>query len=167
MTPAPEESLGGQHVAKDKKKKKKDKNSSGSTVRTLKALSQNRLVADVVAAALVATASALKDSKKAQRLASDAGDELTKLSKAGAKRGGVLWDMALQIGRESLEALSGELKSKSAKPKPKPKPKAKAKTGASKARPATKSKPAAPKGPAKRKATARSATPRKTAKKAK
>ena len=94
----------GQHVAKDKKKKKKvkkDKVSSGTAVRSLKTLSQNPLVADIVAAALVATASALKDSKKAQRLASDAGDELTKLSKAGAKRGGALWDMALQIGREN------------------------------------------------------------------
>ncbi len=95
-------------MAKDKKKKKKDKASAGGTMQTLKALGQNRLVADVVAAALVATASALKDSKKAQRLAADAGDELSKLSKAGAKRGGALWDMALQIGRESLEALAGE-----------------------------------------------------------
>jgi hypothetical protein len=108
-------------VAKEKKKKnkgKKDKSVAGATVQTLKALGQNRLIADVVAAALVATASALKDSKKAQRLASDAGDELTKLSKDGAKRGGALWDMALQIGRESLEALAGEPAAKPAKAKP-------------------------------------------------
>jgi hypothetical protein len=108
-------------VAKDKKKKKKDKKSksvAGTAASGLKALSQNRMVADIVAAALVATASALKDSKKAQRLAADAGDELTKLSKEGARRGGVLWDMALQIGRESLEALAGERRAKPAKAKP-------------------------------------------------
>jgi hypothetical protein len=136
-------------VAKDKKNKKKDKG-AGSALKTLKSLGQNRLVADVVAAALVATASALKDSKKAQRLAADAGDELTKLSKAGAKRGGALWDMALQIGRESLEAIAGEVAAKPAKAKAR-----------AKARPAAKKAPAK-KAPAKRRADAR-----KPAKKAK
>ena len=108
-------------MAKDKKKKKKDKkdkSAAGSTVQTLKALGQNRLVADIVAAALVATAAALKDSKKAQRLAADAGDELTKLSRAGAKKGSALWDMALQIGRESLDALASDSAPKRVKSKP-------------------------------------------------
>ena len=112
------------------KKKKKDKKAakSGST---LKALAQNPLVADVVAAALVATASALKDSKRARALASEAGDELAKLSKAGARQGEALWDMALQIGRRSLEAaLSGNETPKRAKPKAK-----------SPAKPASRSKP--------------------------
>jgi hypothetical protein len=154
MWPALSESAGGQHVAKDKKKKKNDKGVGGGTMKTLKALGQNRLVADVVAAALVATASALKDSKKAQRLASDAGDELTKLSKAGAKRGGALWDMALQIGRESLEALSGELGAKPAKPK----------SRTSKAKPAAKKtatrKPAAQKVAAKKSSAKRTSAPK-------
>ena len=119
----------GRVVAKDKKTKKKDKKAAKSAS-PLKSLAQNPLVADVVAAALVATASALKDSRRARALASDAGDELTKLSKAGAKQGEALWDMALQIGRRSLEAaLSGTETPKRSKPKlsvqaaSKPKPK--------------------------------------------
>ena len=104
-------------MSKDKKKKKKDKKGGGSAGASLKALAQNPVVADIVAAALVATASALKDSKKAQRLASEAGDELTKLAKEGAERGNALWDMALQIGRRSLEALA-EAPAKSSKKKP-------------------------------------------------
>lgn len=100
-------------MAKDKKKKKKDKNRGksdaiGNATKKLKALSENPVVADIVAAALVATASALKDSKRAQRLATEAGDELAKLSKAGAEKGNALWEMALQIGRRSLEALTTE-----------------------------------------------------------
>jgi len=116
-------------VAKDKKKKKDKKASGGKTTSSLKALAQNPLVADVVAAALVATASALKDSRRARALASDVGDELAKLSKAGTRQGEALWDMALQIGRRSLEsALSGSDRPASAKPKsakPASKPKAK------------------------------------------
>ncbi len=108
-------------MAKEKKKKKDKKgakSAAGAKVSdSLKSLSQNPVVADIVAAALVATASALKDSKKARQLASEAGDELTKLSKVGAERGNALWDMALQIGRRSLEALSSEESPKRSKPK--------------------------------------------------
>jgi hypothetical protein len=111
-------------VAKDKKKKKDKKGSGAKATGTLKALAQNPLAADIVAAALVATAAALKDSRRARALASDAGDELTRLSKAGAQRGEALWDMALQIGRRSLEALTGDDVPKSAKPRAKAKPKA-------------------------------------------
>jgi hypothetical protein len=94
-------------MAKEKKKKKKEKKSAkGAGV--LKTLAQNPVVADVVAAALVATASALKDSRRARALASNVGDELGKLSKANAERGNALWDMALQIGRRSLESLAAE-----------------------------------------------------------
>jgi hypothetical protein len=107
-------------VAKDKKKKKDKKapkaGVGGKAAKRLKLVSQNPLVADIVAAALVATASALKDSNKARRLASDAGDELAKLSKASAEKGNALWDMALQIGRRSLETLSADMKPKRTKP---------------------------------------------------
>jgi hypothetical protein len=107
-------------VSKDKKKRKdkKGKKAGSSTGGTLKALAQNPLVADVVAAALVATASALRDSKRARRLATEAADELGKLSKAGAEQGNALWDMALQIGRRSLEALTSEDSPKREKSKP-------------------------------------------------
>jgi len=119
-------------MSKDKKKKKAAK--AGAT---LKRLAKNPMVADVVAAALVATASALKDSKRARQLALDTGDELRKLAKKGSEDGSALWEMALQIGRRSLDALVSD----GAKaPKPKAKTKAKAKPAAKK--PAAK-KPAA------------------------
>ena len=112
----------GTNVAKDKKKPKNGKKlkkgkKSAATLakipkpakaaaRKVKEWTENPVVAHVVAAALVATASALKDSKKAQRLAAEAGDELEKLSKKGAERGSALWQMALEIGRRSLEELA-------------------------------------------------------------
>jgi hypothetical protein len=116
-------------VAKDKKKKKKDKKAKAAgagtaekAVNRLKTLSQNPFVADVVAAALVGAAAALKDSKNARRLASEAGDEIEKMSRKSIERGEALWDMALDIGRRSLEALSGEDAPKRAKSKPAVKP---------------------------------------------
>jgi hypothetical protein len=126
-------------VAKDKKKKK-DKAAKGDTVTkasdTLKTLAQSPLVAEVVAAALVATAAALKDSNRARALASDAADEIAKLSKNRTRQGDVLWDMAMQIGRRSLDAMlsgNGEsAKPKSAKAKPAGAKSAKAKPAAKK-----------------------------------
>ena len=121
----------GTNVAKDKKKQKNDKKlkkgrkgaatlpkipkPAKAAARKVKEWTENPVVAHVVAAALVATASALKDSKKAQRLAAEAGDELEKLSKKGAERGNALWQMALEIGRRSLEELaeSGSSRGKS------------------------------------------------------
>ena len=132
-------------MAKDKKKKK-DKKASSKAADSIKAMAKNPLVADVVAAALVATASALKDSRRARALASEAGDELAKLSRAGARQGEALWDMALQIARRSLEALGTEeapkrAKAKKAKSKPASKPKSTARKAASrKKRPARASK---------------------------
>jgi hypothetical protein len=73
------------------------------------------LVADVVAAALVATASALKDTRTAHRLAAEAGDELEQLSKKSARRGSELWQLALDIGRRSLEELADSGSSGSAR----------------------------------------------------
>lgn len=100
-------------MAKAKKKKGKKKGvvaavASSRPAKRLKALSDNPLVADVVAAALVATASALKDSKKAQRLAASAGDELEKLSKKGAEQGNAMWQLALEVGRRALDEIVGE-----------------------------------------------------------
>jgi hypothetical protein len=97
---------------KDKKDKKPKKKAAGATFakasKKLDALSQNPIVADVVAAALIGMASALKDSDKARKLASGAGDQLNALSKAGAKQGNAMWDLALDIGRRTLETLAGE-----------------------------------------------------------
>ena len=109
-------------MSKDKKKKqdekakKRNKKGSGSAIgkaprkaaKTLQTLTENPVVADVVATALIAMASALKDSDKARRLASEAGEQLEKLSKAGAKQGNAMWDLALDVGRRALETLAGE-----------------------------------------------------------
>ena len=112
------DSVRERHVAKDSKKEKKDKggkkgkkakgvaDAPRAAAKKIRDWSQNPMVADIVAAALVASAAALKDSRKAQRLAAEAGDELEKLSKKGAERGNVLWQMALEIGRRSLEELA-------------------------------------------------------------
>jgi hypothetical protein len=67
-------------------------------------------VADVVAAALVGMAAALKDSDKARKLAGKASDELGKMTKSNAKQGGAMWDLALNIGRQTLDALAAEAK---------------------------------------------------------
>jgi hypothetical protein len=108
-------------VPKDKKKKpkgKKDKKATSGIAlskapkavkkasKSLQALTQNPLVADVVAAALVSMAAALKDSDKARRLASEATDELSALSKKAAKDGNAMWDLALDIGRRTLHSLT-------------------------------------------------------------
>ena len=103
-------------MSKDKKKKKDKKDGAGKpakVAKSLKALSENPVVADVVAAALVAMAAALKDSDKARRLASDAGDHLNAMSKKGAKQGNAMWDLALDVGRRTLESLASEESSRS------------------------------------------------------
>ena len=115
-------------MSKDKKKKdKKDKKpkkkaGSGATLakatKKLEALRQNPIVADVVAAALIGMAAALKDSDKGRKLASDAGDQLNALSKTSAKQGNAMWDLALDVGRRALESLAGEEADRVAAKKP-------------------------------------------------
>jgi hypothetical protein len=111
-------------MAKDKKKKKKDKAAkpAAKVAKRLKTLSDNPLVADIVAAALVATAAALKDSKKARQLASQAGDELEHLAKEGAERGNALWKMALEIGRRALDEFTDQRAPAAKKPRSKSSP---------------------------------------------
>ena len=101
----------------DEKKSKKGKKKDGRSIlakapkkaaKSLQALTQNPLVADVVVAALISMAAALKDSDKAKKLASDAGDQLSAMSKVGAKQGNAMWDLALDVGRRTLETLAGE-----------------------------------------------------------
>lgn len=109
----------GKPVSKDKKKKKdkkdkkekKGRNGPAKAVKGLKALAENPLVADVVAAALVGMAAALKDSDKARKMAGKAGDQLDKMSKTSAKKGNAMWELALDIGRQTLETLASETKS--------------------------------------------------------
>jgi len=56
-----------------------------------------------------------KDAKKARQLAAHAGDELETLAKQGAERGNAMWQLALDIGRRSLESLARDEKPRKAK----------------------------------------------------
>jgi hypothetical protein len=105
-------------MAKDKKKKTKGRSgdSAGKAARSLKSIAQNPLVADLVAAALVSTAAALRDSKKARELAGQAEEELTALARVGADKGNAMWQLALEVGRRAIDTLAGEGKAKPAKP---------------------------------------------------
>lgn len=136
-------------MAKDKKKKNKDKKLksqtlAGSAARSLKGLSQNPMVADVVAAALVATAAALKDSKRAQQLAAHGADELEAMARGNAERGKAMWKLALEVGKQALETLAPGQPAKSSKS---PKSAKSAKSPRS-ARAPKAAKAAAPKAPA-------------------
>jgi hypothetical protein len=111
-------------VSKDKKKKKKrDKkdHADGSLAKNLKSITENPLVGEVVAAALVAMASALKDSNKARKFAADAGEQLGEMAKGSADKSGAMWQLALDVGRRTLEALAGEEPAQGSGPKRKPK----------------------------------------------
>ena len=120
-------------MAKTKKKKSKKTDGAsrssvgGKAARRLKTITENPLIADVVAAALVATASALKDSRKARQLAAHAGDELEALAKEGAERGNAMWKLALEVGRRAIDTIGGDEAKPSKKAKPaktaKPSPK--------------------------------------------
>jgi hypothetical protein len=132
-------------VAKDKKKKKKKdkKNRSGGSgagtgkvTKRLRNAAQNPLVADIVTAALVAAAAALRDSNKARRLGARAGDELEELAGRGAAQGNALWQLALDVGRKGAEALMGDDAAASKTRKSTAKSKAKAAAKSSSAKPA-------------------------------
>jgi hypothetical protein len=119
-------------VPKDKKKKKdkkggKSKGGAGKAVKVgtrLRELTQNPLVADLVAATLVAAAAALKDTKKAHELAATAEKDLEQLGRKGARSGNALWQLALEVGQKSLDALSGDGAAPPTRPKAKARPKA-------------------------------------------
>lgn len=69
-------------------------------------LASNPVVAEVVAATLVAAAAALKNPKKARDMAVSAADEISAASKATAKDGNALWQLALDIAKRSVESLA-------------------------------------------------------------
>ena len=86
-----------------------------------KTLASNPAVTEVVAAALVAAAAAIKDPNKARQLANQAGDELTRATKAGVKSGSAFWQLAMEIARRSLDTLGPEVAKPAAKKKKKKK----------------------------------------------
>jgi hypothetical protein len=68
-------------------------------------LASNPLVAEVVAATLVAAAAAIKDPKKARAIAASAGDELGRAAK-GTEAGAAMWQLAMDVAKRSVSALS-------------------------------------------------------------
>ena len=135
-------------MAKDKKAGKKSKTKAADA---LKSMAMNPMVQEVVAAALVATAAALKDTKKARAMAEDAGDQLQSLAADGKQKGTALWSLALEVARRAGDIIQDKPKA-TAKVKVKAKTKAKAKA-APKARATP--KPKAKATPAKRKPAAK------------
>ncbi len=108
-------------MAKDKKatkskggaaKSRAAKGKSAKKPRSLKAVVSNPMVQEIVAAALVATAAALKDAKKARAMAMDAGDQLEELAKDGADKGAALWTLALDVAKRAGNILSEGKKKK-------------------------------------------------------
>lgn len=71
-------------------------------------IGDNPLVAEVVAAALVATAAALRNPKNARKMASSAAGELEETMKEGGQKAGAFWQLALDIARRSIAAIEAE-----------------------------------------------------------
>ena len=82
-------------------------------------LASNPLVAEVVAATLVAAAAAIKDPNKARAIANSVGDELGKAAK-GAQGGSAMWQLAMDVAKRSMSALA-EGSNGAGAPKPKAK----------------------------------------------
>lgn len=75
--------------------------------KALEVIAEHPVMAEVVAAALVATAAALKNPEKARQLAESAADEITAASKSAAEKGGAIWQLALDIARRSADTIAG------------------------------------------------------------
>lgn len=71
-------------------------------------IATNPVVAEIVAATLVAAAAALRNPDKARQLASSAGDELGDVSKGAAGKGGAFWQLATDVARRTIAALDEE-----------------------------------------------------------
>ena len=103
-------------MGKDKKKKKDAKKDGPDKMKkvvkraTKKAakIAQNPVVAEVVAATLVAAAAAIRNPKKAREIALAAGDELGNAAKGAAGQGGAFWQLAMDVAKRSVEALGDD-----------------------------------------------------------
>ena len=85
--------------------------------KAVKAAADHPLVAEIVAAALVGAAAALKNPAKAKALAESAADDITAAAKSTDAKGGAMWLLALDIARRSVNSLVDEGGSKAAKAK--------------------------------------------------
>lgn len=81
----------------------------------------NPVVLEIVAAALVATAAALRDPQKARRIAAEAGDELKRAGSKAGRKADAFWNLALDIARRSVDALDAGEAAGASSPKAKSK----------------------------------------------
>ena len=84
-------------------------------------------VSEIVAAALVGAAAALRDPTKARQLAASVGEEIEQAAKGAAGQGAAIWQLAMDVAKRSVDALGaaakGDSKSKDKKKKKKKKKK--------------------------------------------
>jgi hypothetical protein len=92
--------------------------------KVVKKVAKDPMTTEVVAATLVAAAAALRNPKRAQALALEAGDDLKKAATSGVK-GSALWQLALDVARRSIDEIGkeGTRAKKTAPKKAKPKKK--------------------------------------------
>jgi len=102
-------------MAKDKKKAKAKKAKPNKVEKKFRKVTEkaaklaaNPIVAEIVAAALVAAAAAVKNPQKARSVAKAAGDELSGAAKSATKQGGAFWQLAVDIARRSVDSLAEE-----------------------------------------------------------
>lgn len=154
---------------KDAKKEKKAAKKAGkpldmgakagkASLKAGMALASHPAVAEVVAAALVGAAAALRNPKKARALANAGSEKLEALGKEAADKGSALWALAIEVGRRSLETFD-LVPPETAKPSA-PRKAAAARKPAAKRKPAVK-KPAAKKPAAKKPAAKKPAAKKK------
>lgn len=116
--PASAEAADGK-PAKPRKAQKVAKAVAGAKAAAAR-IGDNPVVAEVVAAALVATAAALRNPKQARRMASDAATELKGAIKEGGQKSSPFWQLALDVARRSIDSLETEAKGSTPKRKAKP-----------------------------------------------
>lgn len=71
-------------------------------------IATNPVVAEIVAATLVAAAAALRNPEKARQLAGSAGEELKGIAKGATGNGGAFWELATDVARRTILALDEE-----------------------------------------------------------
>ena len=100
-------------MAKDKKKKRDGKKDKAAKLnkavkkasRKAARIAANPLVAEVVAATLLAAAAAIRNPRKAREIALSAGDELGNAARGAAGQGNAFWKLAMDVARRSIDAL--------------------------------------------------------------
>lgn len=99
--------VGGSGRAKSTKARKPGKVAKVTQAAKTKAakLASNPVVAEVVAATLVAAAAAIRDPKKARQIAEAAGEEIGEAAKGAGGQGAAIWQLAMDVARRSVDAL--------------------------------------------------------------